>query len=125
MNIITGIDELNNFLKHYGIKGMRWGIRRRRSRSKIVRSKSDDYSSSRTLIKGKKMSELTNEELKKINERLELEIKFAALDPSVKSRGQRAVGKYLNQFGTVVVSKLVNHAANIAVSQVIKDKAGG
>lgn len=53
-------------LAHYGVKGMRWGVRR------ASRTPSSDHAETRDLLKKKNM-ELSTPELKKINNRLQLE----------------------------------------------------
>lgn len=47
MNYIS-IQSLNDVIEHYGIKGMRWGIK---SRSPIVRSEASQYKSMKGLVK--------------------------------------------------------------------------
>lgn len=66
--------EVGEELKHYGKKGMRWGVRRERGPDGKVTGKvtSEDHDSTRSL-KTKKQSEMSNAELKKVNERLQLE----------------------------------------------------
>lgn len=47
MNYIS-IQSLNDVIEHYGIKGMRWGIK---SRSPIVRSEASQYKAMKGLVK--------------------------------------------------------------------------
>jgi hypothetical protein len=64
--------------KHYGRKGMKWGVIRPRGADGLVvtgkakREVSEDHITSRQQA-AKKRSELSNAELKKLNERLQLE----------------------------------------------------
>lgn len=66
--------EVGEELKHYGRKGMKWGVRRERGPDGKVTGKvaSDDHTESREL-KRKSRSEMSNKELKRLNERLQLE----------------------------------------------------
>lgn len=66
--------EVGEDLKHYGKKGMKWGVRRERGPDGKVtgRVSSDDHVNSRASAK-KKQSEMSTAELKKLNERLQLE----------------------------------------------------
>ena len=75
---------LDDFLEHAGVKGMKWGVRKSR------RSPSSDASEVKTLKK-KKRYELSNAELKRVNERLQLEKKLKDLNPSSVKRGKTAV----------------------------------
>ena len=47
MNYIS-IQSLNDVIEHYGIKGMRWGIK---SRSPVVRSEASQYKNMKALVK--------------------------------------------------------------------------
>lgn len=47
MNYI-GIQSSNDVIEHYGIKGMRWGIK---SRSQIVRNEASQYKAMKSLVK--------------------------------------------------------------------------
>lgn len=65
--------EVDNELKHYGVKGMKWGVvRQRGSNGRVGREVSEDHVRSRALKK-KKTSEMSNNELKALNQRLQLE----------------------------------------------------
>lgn len=65
--------EVGSELKHYGKKGMKWGVvRERGSNGRVKGTVSEDHATSRTLKK-KPRSEMSNAELKKLNERLQLE----------------------------------------------------
>lgn len=89
------VDATDNVLSHYGIKGMRWGVRRKRdSDTGRVKGKpasapkeSQDAKAAKKLKK-KSASELSNAELKELNRRLQLELDYARLnnDPSQRSK---------------------------------------
>lgn len=65
--------EIGGELAQYGKKGMKWGVRRERGASGRVKGTvSEDHATSRVLKK-KARSEMSNAELKKLNERLQLE----------------------------------------------------
>lgn len=78
-------------LYHHGILGMRWGVRRyqtkdgsltslgKRHQKQQGWSKDAKYAAK---LKKKKMSEMSNEELKKYNERRNLESNYKRLNPS-------------------------------------------
>ena len=81
----------NNELKHYGVLGMKWGIRKDRS-SSAARRKAKTRGWSKDAkevhrIKGKKVSALTNAELKKANERMNLERNYRNLNRSKIAKG--------------------------------------
>jgi hypothetical protein len=107
---------MTDILKHYGIKGMRWGVRRKRGPSGRV---SSDYSKTRKLLK-KKTSELSNEELRKITTRLSLERSVQNMNTSTVDKGKKAAAKVLKQYGNGVVGGLVGAASAATVAALIK-----
>ena len=93
-------------LYHFGIKGMKWGVRRDRKRSvqtKQSKSDSSDYQDSRDLL-AKSPNQLSNAQLRKINERLNLEQQYSNLTTTQKQNGQSFMGR--------VQGQLKNTAAN-------------
>jgi len=103
-------------LKHYGVKGMRWGVRRKRGSGGRV---SQDHAESRKLLKKKKMY-LSNEDIKKINKRLNLEQDMGRLDPTAGGAGKRAVDKFLKQYGSAVIAAAAGAAGAATVSAIKK-----
>lgn len=99
-------------LEHYGIKGMRWGVRRKRGSSGRV---SSDYSSVKKLQK-KKLSQLSNDDLQKIKKRMDLErdVKSASPNP-----GKKLVNATLGKYGNQVVGGLISAAAGATVAAII------
>lgn len=81
----VNISEHSDSLQHYGKKGMRWGIRRKKT------SVSSDYKETARLRK-KNIKSLSNEELQKAAKRLNLERQFKSLSPSKSDIGKKVVG---------------------------------
>lgn len=73
---------MENELKHFGVLGMRWGIRK--DRKKEAES-SEDFKKVANLMR-KKPHELTNDELSTLTRRLNLEKEFKRLNPSQKDK---------------------------------------
>lgn len=109
-------------LEHYGVPGMKWGIRR--SRKQLARaarergdtpadssdsSSSEDSQRARSLS-GRSASSLSNKELQELNNRLNLEEQYARLTspkPTPASRrkeiGKKFMDKYIeNEIGKIV-----------------------
>lgn len=105
----------NNELYHYGVLGMKWGRRKSRMSQDAREAKA---------IKKKKVSEMSNAELRKLNERRNLERNYKQLNPSTISRGIAIVGttaavlgsingirknsKELIKVGKTIVDKIIN-----------------
>lgn len=110
----------NKYLQHHGIKGMKWGVRRGR------KSSMSDDAKEVAEIKKKKVSEMTNAELKKLNARQELEQKHKQFNPGVIKKATKFVAtaavatttiltlrsnsKKLIDMGKPVVSNLIDRA---------------
>lgn len=87
----------SDYLEHYGVKGMKWGVRKKR---KVSREVSKDYSEAKKLSK-KRPSELSNEQLRQLNKRLQLEQEYKRLNPSLASRGVKTAGAIAGTIGTI------------------------
>ena len=116
-------------LTHYGIKGMKWGVRR--TDEQLSRSEdSAAAAASMAKVKSQGISSLSNAEVKKLNERLQLEKTFAQLNPPPASKLKKAmktidtaitVNKKLNKLGLSPVQG-VQGVLQKQVDEVMKTK---
>lgn len=85
--------DLDNFIEHYGVKGMRWGV-----------------------TKGKQSTKsLSDSELKSRVARLNLEARYNSLTESSVSKGRRAVVKALQGIGkSILVGLTVSEGSRYA-----------
>ena len=93
-------------LYHFGVKGMRWGVRKASPSGSGTKSykSSRDYNAANRLrrkAKGSGAKSLTNKEMKQLNTRLELEKKYNALNPSTLDKGQRVLSTTVSIVGGV------------------------
>lgn len=84
----------NDELRHFGILGMKWGLRKAKASGSDTSSEDHRTTSS---LKKKKLSEMSNEELKKLTTRLQLEKQYkdlskADIDPGKKFLADVLVG---------------------------------
>lgn len=79
--------QFDDTLTHFGVKGMRWGVRKKNDRKPQ-----------------KRISEMSNDELQAVITRGNLERQYAALQP--KSR--------LSKFGSKFQNKIEDNLANVA-----------
>lgn len=99
--INNGKQLSDDYIAHFGILGMKWGVRRERGPDGLVTSKkisSEDYARSRE-IKKKKISEMTNAELKTLVDRMNLESQFKNLKSRDISSGRKIVTDILKETG--------------------------
>lgn len=103
---------MSNELYHYGVLGMKWGVRRDRSRSGGSRQKRPSSQDSReaSAIKKKRLNEMSNAELRKFNERTRLEQEYSRLNPNAVKKGWKYVATAVGVMGTAVA--LYNNSNN-------------
>ena len=93
-------------LYHFGVKGMRWGVRKASPSGSGTKSykSSRDYNAANRLrrkAKGSGTKSLTNKEMKMLNTRLELEKKYNQLNPSSLEKGRKVLSTTVSVVGGV------------------------
>jgi hypothetical protein len=107
-------------IKHFGVLGMKWGIRKRRSSGPDTSS--EDHKTSRA-IKSKKISEMSNEELKKLTTRLQLERQLKDLSAKEVSTGQKFVSEALSAHAKITAAALLALGTKSLVT-IVKERLG-
>ena len=98
-----------NDVKHYGTKGMRWGVRKDKSSSGV-----------------KKASELTDAQLQSAVKRLRLEQEYSKLtaNSTTNKSGNAQVNKVVRDFGTKFINQAITKSVNTLVNSAIEKVAG-
>lgn len=110
------MEQSNNYLEHHGILGMHWGHRNARSSS----VPSADHLK-KTSLRKKKVSEMSNAELRAVTERMQLERQYKDLSKSDVSAGKKFATDILMNIGKELATNAVRGIAK-NVSSSLKDK---
>jgi hypothetical protein len=111
-------EDGREFLEHYGVKGMKWGVRKDRLSTGVSTESTTSLSGkakvktgggsrnpasadalkvagSKQKLKKSGMDSLSNREIKELNERMNLEVNLNRLNKETQSSGKRFVSKLL------------------------------
>ena len=115
-----------NELYHYGVKGMKWGVRKSKKQLRRERAKknansqvSKDYKES-AFLRRRNPRSLSNAELKKAINRMQLEKQYRELSEHDMTLGEQIFKKYRK----ASIQQLINTAAQapIDVAKTLKKK---
>lgn len=122
---------MNDAFMHYGVKGMRWGIRRTKSGAKGNAQAESKSKLPEATPRKKKISEMTDAELKEKIERLGLEKRYKEAmattlpPPKTKSRAQKLVEDILydsaKNIGTQTMVYVMGKASNKLLKKMFDD----
>lgn len=92
---MTTVDE---FLEHFGVAGMHWGVRKGRG-GKVTRQSVDSKRAKE--LKARPVGSLSNKQLKDVNERLNLETNYKRLNPGTVAKGRKVATEITATVGAV------------------------
>lgn len=95
---------MSQCLVHYGIKGMRWGVRRSESQLERERGKSEPHEDYKKAHSKKSVEEMSDSELRSRINRLQMEQQYNKLSAENVSRGRISVSKILKAGTTVAAA---------------------
>lgn len=119
---------VDGVLAHYGVRGMKWGVRR--SAKQLARaaasreSESEDYATAKAAA-SKPVSALSNQEMQTLITRLNLEQQYAKLNPkheSLLTRGRKEATSILADVGREQVKRVARAAVTSKVDKVAATK---
>ena len=100
------MENKNYELYHWGVKGMKWGVRRYQNKDGTLtpagrKRKRDDYHEDyKKAHDGKSVKYMSNEELRERNKRLNAEAEYDRLKKQTNA-GQKAVREFIATAGTI------------------------
>lgn len=116
------MNEIEEFLEHYGVKGMKWGVRRTK------KSGGSGKKSAKSRLKDE-VEDISDEELKRAVSRMQLEKQYIELTRGTKSGGSGT--KFANEIvknagkqeATKLVQKGMSVATGAALAAIMKKQA--
>lgn len=117
-------------LAHFGVKGMKWGVRRSRTSSSsstktppghISEDARKAHDAHVTVQKHKSTDPLSNQELRHLVERIDLEHRYTtSLGKAHQTKGKKFVTDILANVGKQTATKLASDAAAKTVASALK-----
>ncbi len=114
------MSDVDDFLEHFGVKGMRWGVRKKsgsvdtsvESTTKGRTRSEDAKTAAKSLQRSKKqgVGSLSNQELKALNERMNLESSYRQLNAKKKNGAAKFVQETLSSVGKELSKEIVKGA---------------
>lgn len=128
---VDGGVTIDEVLAHFGVKGMRWGVRKDRSSSTTPATSGHSHGSSEDAVKAEKYKQaaktsgthvLANHELQHLVNRINLEQQYSRLTASgsKKSAGAKFAKDILVQVGKQQITKVLVDATGKAVANSLK-----
>lgn len=105
--------DLSEFVAHYGIKGMRWGVRKKSSSSTSERTR---YS--------KSPKKLSDEELAKRIKRMETEKRYNQLNRPDTNKGKEIAAEILQSVGSRVAKTVLTGGSLLAIKLALESQFG-
>ncbi|WP_300899393.1 DUF7211 domain-containing protein [Turicimonas muris] len=133
--------KYDDYLVHYGVLGMKWGVRKSRKKSsgsgsaeairsrvkklqksrkaKVVKKKREKAASKKSREANKPARKMTDAELSKAIKRLEMEQRYKTLKKSQMSVGKKLVFDILRDSGKQVGTQVATYAMGKAVNKAV------
>lgn len=109
----NGIGVDDDSLEHYGVKGMRWG-RKRRAKKEAAEKAAAEKEAVKTM---------SDDELKRKINRIKLEREYAKLTEPQVSEGRKAVVKLLREVGEAKAKSYMMNNATDDIMSILKTSA--
>ena len=102
----------NNELYHYGVLGMKWGVRKSRGegvsktgrRGKTTKERPPAHEDYKKAHSKKSVREMSDAELRSRINRLDMERRYQELNPSTKNRGRKYVNSIIKTGTTIATA---------------------
>lgn len=128
-------------IKHYGVKGMKWGVRKQRPTSSGARKGKTNAQRIYEKVTGKnkkqaappkavstkrtKVSEMSDEELRKVISRMQMERQYAQLTQREVNKGRKFVQEVLYNSARTTATTYATKAMTKAIEKLLRSSSSG
>lgn len=109
-----------DYLCHHGVKGMKWGVRKKRPKSSVTSSRKAQKKTSST--KRVNIKKLSDTELQNKVRRLQLEKQYRDLKKDELSAGKKLLGEILKTSGKTLGVQVANYVGGKAINKTFGDE---
>lgn len=112
-----------NVLYHYGVLGMKWGIRKKDRKKKITFSSPFKAKPKATnnSAENKPISKMTDEELRFVINRLQLEQQYSQLVKKPSSKGKSFAKQFIAENSQAIAKTFVQKYANRKIDKILDE----
>lgn len=120
--------DLDEVLEHYGVKGMKWGQRKKSRQTEPTHADSEQVGNIKSRVKTQKTTKiLSNEEIRAAIDRMRIEQEFSKLsggiDKTRVEKGKQFIGKLLVDTGKQNVEQTVKTQSQSFINEALKNAA--
>lgn len=123
---------------HYGVKGMKWGVRKQRPTSsgkrkgktnaqriyeRVTKKKTAEKAKPAMTSRRKKASEMSDDELRKVISRMQMERTYAQLTTKEISKGRKFVNEVLYNSAKATATTYTTKAMTKAIEKLLKNSS--
>jgi hypothetical protein len=112
--------SLDEVLAHFGVRGMRWGVKRKSSTRGPSSPESKQLTVTKTVVRKSGVKAVSNKDLQDAITRMSLEKQFKSLSPTAKQQVGQFIAKTLLGIGKQEASKLASDVAAKQVANLLK-----
>jgi hypothetical protein len=122
--VYIGLESVTRSLKQYGVRGMRWGVRKRSGGSSTGSFTPSEDHIQALVAKTKPASSLSNTEMQSLITRMNLEQQYSRLAtqapaPTRGSKVTRFIGNLLADIGREQVTRVAKAQAGLKVEEIL------
>lgn len=115
-----GMNDYRNYLAHYGVLGMKWGVRKKRVKQSINHHRKESRIKKERKNAYKRRRTMSDEELRNRINRLQMEKQYAQLSQEDLNPGRMEAKKAMRAAKRTVITSAITIPALYAINKAVK-----